>query len=136
MILAAPSTGGVERGLGSTGVVACGHGTDDGRLPVAVRVRWVAAGGGGVCQAIPRPVLRVEGDRIEVDVDGRSQWVIAPGLPQLTAGDYVIVHAGAALERLPRHEAEAILAFYANLDDLLAESATADRGLRPGPADD
>ena len=75
-----------------------------------------------MCQAIPRPVLRVDGERLEVDVDGRAQWVIAPGLPPLTPGDFVVVHAGAALEKMSREDAEDILRFYADLEELLAAS--------------
>jgi hydrogenase assembly chaperone HypC/HupF len=76
-----------------------------------------------MCQAIPRPVLRVDGARIEVDVDGRPQWVTAAGLPTVAPGDYVIVYAGAALEPIPQPEAEEMLRFFADLDGLLAESA-------------
>ncbi len=78
-----------------------------------------------VCQAIPRRVLRVAAGRAEVEVDGRPQWVITPGLPDLAVGEYVVVHAGAALERLAREDAEEILRFYAGLEELLAESASA-----------
>lgn len=78
-----------------------------------------------VCQAIPRPVLRVEGERVEVAVDGRPQWVTAAGLPPLAAGEYVVVYAGAALERIPTAEAEAMLRALAELETLFAESAEA-----------
>lgn len=70
-----------------------------------------------MCQAMPRRVLRVEADRAEVLVNGRPVWVSTRTLPGLAAGDYVLVYAGHALERLSATEAQAVL-------DLLAEIAT------------
>ena len=48
-----------------------------------------------MCQAIPRPVLRVSGDRAEVVYDGVPTWVTVQGIPNLAAGEYVV---GAAVE--------------------------------------
>jgi hydrogenase expression/formation protein HypC len=74
-----------------------------------------------MCQAIPRRVLRVDGERIEVDCDGQPLDVSALGLPDLVVGDYVLVHAGQALDRLEASEAEALLALYADLAATLQE---------------
>lgn len=74
-----------------------------------------------MCQAIPRRVLRVDGERIGVDCDGRPLGVSALGLPELAAGDYVLVYAGQALERLEASEAEALLALYADLAAILQQ---------------
>ena len=74
-----------------------------------------------MCQAIPRRVLRLDGERIEVDCDGRTLDVVALGLPELVVGDYVLVYAGQALERLEASEAEALLALYADLAATLQE---------------
>jgi hydrogenase expression/formation protein HypC len=68
-----------------------------------------------MCQAIPRRVLSVDRERIEVDCDGRPLAVSALGLPGLSVGDYVLVYAGQALERLEAAEAEALLSLYADL---------------------
>ena len=76
-----------------------------------------------MCQAIPRRVLEVQGERVQVDYDGQPMWVHAVALPDLTAGEYVVVYAGQALERLAEAEAEELLAFYASLEDLLAEAS-------------
>ena len=74
-----------------------------------------------MCQAIPRRVLRLDGERIEVDCDGQTLDVAALGLPELVVGDYVLVYAGQALERLEASEAEALLALYADLAATLQE---------------
>jgi hydrogenase expression/formation protein HypC len=76
-----------------------------------------------MCQAIPRRVLQVAGERVQVDHDGRPTWVHAVDLPDLAVGEYVVVYAGQALERLERAEAEELLAFYAGLEDMLAEAS-------------
>lgn len=76
-----------------------------------------------MCQAIPRRILSVEPDRLQVDYDGSPRWVEAHGLPDLAVGDYVVVYAGQALERMDTAEAEAMLAWYADLESLLEESA-------------
>ena len=76
-----------------------------------------------MCQAIPRRVLELDGDRLLVDHDDRPTWVHGAGLPDLRVGDYVVVYAGQALERMEQAEAEELLAFYASLEDLLEEAS-------------
>jgi hydrogenase expression/formation protein HypC len=76
-----------------------------------------------MCQAIPRRVLQVEANRLEVDYDGQPRWVEAHGLPAIAVGDYVVVYAGQALERLDTQEAEEMLAWFADLDAMLEEAA-------------
>ena len=78
-----------------------------------------------MCQAIPRRVLLLEGPRVQVDYDGRPTWVHAAALPDLQVGDYVLVYAGQALERMDQQEAEELLAFYASLDDMLEQASRA-----------
>ena len=76
-----------------------------------------------MCQAIPRRVLRIDGPRAEVDYDGQPTWVEAAGLSNLGVGEYVVVYAGQALDRMPTEEAEAMLQFYADLEGMLEEAS-------------
>ena len=76
-----------------------------------------------MCQAIPRRVLEIEGDRLLVDYDEQSTWVHAVELQGIQVGDYVVVYAGQALERMEQAEAEELLAFYASLEGLLEEAS-------------
>lgn len=69
-----------------------------------------------MCQVKPLRVLRVVGGRALVDVDGLPTWIDIGHVPAVGAGDYVLVHAGLALERLATEEAEEILALYASFD--------------------
>jgi hydrogenase expression/formation protein HypC len=76
-----------------------------------------------MCQAIPRRVLALQPDRLQVDYDGAPRWVEAHGLRDVSVGDYVVVYAGQALERMEQAEAEELLAFYAGLEGLLEEAS-------------
>ena len=69
-----------------------------------------------MCLATPRRVLRVEGERAEIEWDGQPLWVATGGTADLVAGDYVLVHAGQILDRISADEAEQILALYASLE--------------------
>jgi hydrogenase expression/formation protein HypC len=75
-----------------------------------------------MCQAIPRLVLKVDGSRAEVDYDGVATWVEAAGVADLHVGEYVVVYAGQALERMETAEAEEMLAWYASLESMLEEA--------------
>ena len=76
-----------------------------------------------MCQAIPRRVLEIERDRLLVEYDEQPAWVHAVELDDIQVGDYVVVYAGQALERMDQAEAEELLAFYASLEGLLEESS-------------
>lgn len=74
-----------------------------------------------MCQAIPRRVLQVAEGRAEVLYDGVPTWVATSGLPGLTPGEYVVVYAGQALERMPTADAEEMLAYLEELERMYAE---------------
>ncbi|MFN8523739.1 MAG: HypC/HybG/HupF family hydrogenase formation chaperone [Chloroflexota bacterium] len=76
-----------------------------------------------MCQAIPRLVLRLEGERALVQVDHEELWVDARAVPDLSVGEHVVVYAGAVLERMSEEDASDVLGFYADLERLLEESA-------------
>lgn len=78
-----------------------------------------------MCQAIPRKVLEAaaDGGRVRVDLDGEPTWVEAASLSGLQPGEYVVVYAGQALERMDTSEAEEMLDWYANLEQMLADAA-------------
>ena len=78
-----------------------------------------------MCQAIPRQVLQVDGSRAEVDYDGVPTWVTATGIVDLAIGEYVVVYAGQALEKMDTAEAEEMLAWYADLETMLEEAEAA-----------
>ncbi|MHB8574512.1 MAG: HypC/HybG/HupF family hydrogenase formation chaperone [Dehalococcoidia bacterium] len=69
-----------------------------------------------MCQAIPREVIELTDGRAQVLIGGCPTWVLTQAMPDLRLGEYVVVHAGQALERMPRDEAEALLQEIAELD--------------------
>ncbi len=58
-----------------------------------------------MCLAIPMRVVSVEGASGTVELGGVKQPVNFSLLPEVAPGEYVIVHAGFALERLDEAEA-------------------------------
>ncbi|HEV2107457.1 MAG TPA: HypC/HybG/HupF family hydrogenase formation chaperone [Thermomicrobiales bacterium] len=75
-----------------------------------------------MCQAIPRRVLQVADQRAEVLYDGTPIWVAVHGIPNVEVGQYLVVYAGQALERLPVEDAEEMLRFYAGLERMVEEA--------------
>ena len=66
-----------------------------------------------MCLAIPMEVLTIDGQTAEVQVGGTRQTVrldLISEFPEV--GDFVIVHAGFALNRLDREEAIATLKLF------------------------
>ncbi len=78
-----------------------------------------------MCQAIPRRILQLDGQRVQVDYDGEPTWVTARSIADLAVGAYVVVYAGQALEKMDSAEAEEMLAWYANLESMLEEAEAA-----------
>jgi len=78
-----------------------------------------------MCQAVPRRVLQVDSPRVEVDFDGVPTWVAAAGIADLQVGEYVVVYAGQALEKMDAADAEELLAWYAELEALLDQAEAA-----------
>jgi hydrogenase assembly chaperone HypC/HupF len=76
-----------------------------------------------MCQIVPRLVLRVAGQRAEVDYDGRPAWVDCRPIDDLQPGEYVNVYAGVALERLSEELALELLAVNQELERLLADAS-------------
>ena len=75
-----------------------------------------------MCQAIPRRDLSIDGQSAEVVYDGAPLAVTVRGIDDLQVGEYVVVYAGQALERIPTADAEEILAFYKDLEQMLEEA--------------
>lgn len=63
-----------------------------------------------MCLAIPARVIRAEGGRAVVEIDGISREVNVELLSDVSAGDYLIIHAGYAIERLDAQAAGETLA--------------------------
>ena len=63
-----------------------------------------------MCLAIPMRVVAAEGTKGTVELGGVEQPVNLTFTPDVAPGEYVIVHAGFALERLDEAEARRTIA--------------------------
>lgn len=59
-----------------------------------------------MCLAIPTRLVSIDGDTAVGEVDGVERSVSIMMTPDVKVGDYVIVHAGFAIQKLDRTEAE------------------------------
>ncbi|HZW25938.1 MAG TPA: HypC/HybG/HupF family hydrogenase formation chaperone [Gallionella sp.] len=72
-----------------------------------------------MCLAIPaRVVEMLADDKAVVDIGGVQKEVSLALLEDVSAGDYVIVHVGFALNKLDPEEAERTLALFAEIGNL------------------
>jgi len=77
-----------------------------------------------MCLVLPARVVSVSGATAEVLLHGEQQPVSASTAlaPDLRSGDFVLVDRGMILNIIEPAEAEAILAIYAEMEQLLEEA--------------
>jgi hydrogenase expression/formation protein HypC len=71
-----------------------------------------------MCVATPMRVISIDGSSARVDASGIQAEVSIELVDELTVGDYVIVHAGYAIQRLSPDEAQETLAIFERLREL------------------
>ena len=62
-----------------------------------------------MCLAVPAKVLRIHGEIADVDIEGALTTADLSVLPGIKVGDYVMVHAGLAIQKYEEAEALANL---------------------------
>jgi len=62
-----------------------------------------------MCLAIPVKVIKIKEKSAEVDMSGVKRLVDVRFLEDLKAGDYVLVHAGFAIEKIDEEQAKETL---------------------------
>ena len=67
-----------------------------------------------MCLAIPMKIKSINGDFAEVETGKLVRTINIQMLPKVKTGDYVIVHAGFALEKVNPQKAEETLRFIEN----------------------
>ncbi len=70
-----------------------------------------------MCLAIPAKILSVDGDTAVIELGGMRREVSVILLDNVSVGDWVIVHAGFAIERLSEEDAEQTLALFREIMD-------------------
>lgn len=70
-----------------------------------------------MCVAIPGKVTEIDGNTAKVDFKGNSVKVNI-GLVDPKVGQYVLVHAGCAIEVMEKEQAQEIIDLFVDLEDL------------------
>jgi len=68
-----------------------------------------------MCLAIPMKLVAVDGGRGKAEIDGVRREVMLDLVPEAREGDYVIVHAGYAIQTLDEASARETLATLAEV---------------------
>ena len=72
-----------------------------------------------MCLAVPFRIVSVDGNDAAAEHSGVRRGVRLDFLPGVVPGDYVMVHAGFAIERVRAEQAEEDLAAFAELEEAL-----------------
>lgn len=70
-----------------------------------------------MCIAVPGKVVALDGNSAEVDFRGNTVKVNV-GLVEPQIGQYVLVHAGCAIEVMERDKAQELIDLFADLEEL------------------
>ena len=71
-----------------------------------------------MCLAIPMKLIKIEGTKGLVELSGVKKEVSLDLLRKVEIGDYLIIHAGFAIERLNEEEAKKTLAIWEEIGTL------------------
>lgn len=74
-----------------------------------------------MCLAVPFRIVSIDGDDAVAESLGVVKKIKINFIREPKAGDYVMVHAGFAIERLKSEEAEADIEAFRELDAALAD---------------
>jgi len=69
-----------------------------------------------MCLAVPMKLVEIRGDRGVADVGGMRREIGLQLLVNPSVGDYVLVHAGFAIQKVDEAEAQKTLALFRELD--------------------
>jgi len=71
-----------------------------------------------MCLAIPMKLIKVEGDRGIVELSGVKKDVSLSLLDNVKKGDYLIIHAGFAIQKLDEKEAQETLKIWEEIENI------------------
>jgi len=72
-----------------------------------------------VCLAIPVRIKSINGTEAEVEIGGITRKTSLMLTPEAKVGDYVLLHAGYAINIVDQVEAEETLAIFAEMSEIL-----------------
>ena len=68
-----------------------------------------------MCLAVPVRVLKIDGLKAMVELGGLARQVSIMLVPDTQVGDYVLLHAGFAIQKLDEREAEETIRLFAEI---------------------
>jgi hydrogenase expression/formation protein HypC len=71
-----------------------------------------------MCLAIPMKLIKVEGDKGIVELSGVKKEVSLYLLDNVKKGDYLIIHAGFAIQKLDEKEAKETLKIWEEIESI------------------
>lgn len=77
-----------------------------------------------MCLAIPGSIVNIDGTSATIDMMGVQREISLALTPQAQVGDYVLVHAGFAIEVIDAEEARQTIELVRELDELTEEDLT------------
>jgi len=70
-----------------------------------------------MCLAVPVRVLQIDGLKASVELGGLVRQASLMLVPDTQVGDYVLLHAGFAIQKLDEEEAEETIRLFAEIDE-------------------
>ena len=81
-----------------------------------------------MCLAVPTRVLQIDGLKALVELGGLTRQASIMLVPDTEVGDYVLLHAGFAIQRLDEKEAEETIRLFAEMAEGVADEPQSIRG--------
>ena len=78
-----------------------------------------------MCLAVPGKLMKIEGHQGEVDFSGVCRQADLRLVPQVKVGDFILVHAGCAIQIVPEDEARETLELF---NQMMGEGGTNEEG--------
>ncbi len=75
-----------------------------------------------MCLAVPAKIIECNGFMATVDISGVTRQVSLMLLPEAVAGDYVLIHAGFAIQSIDEEEALRTLELFKELEQYASNS--------------
>jgi len=72
-----------------------------------------------VCLAIPARIKSINGTEAEVEIGGITRQANLMLTPEARVGDYVLLHAGYAINIIDQAQAEETLAIFAEMSEIM-----------------
>jgi hydrogenase expression/formation protein HypC len=72
-----------------------------------------------MCLAIPVRIISINGTEAEVEIGGITRQTSLMLTPEAKVGDYVLLHAGYAINIIDQKEAEETLAIFAEMSQIM-----------------